>query len=53
MDKIVNPKKYYPNWESLDPRNRDNLINKKWKQDIQRQSEQKEILECILKNRKK
>ena len=50
-NKIQNPKKYYPDWENLDSRNKQNLIEKKWKQDIQRQLEQKQILECILRNR--
>jgi len=52
QDKILNPEKHYPAWKTLDPRNRQNLIDKKWNQDIQRQLEQKRILECILKNRK-
>ena len=51
IDKINNPKKYYPNWDNLNPLRKNHLINTKWKKDIKRQREQKEILECILKNR--
>lgn len=50
-NKISNPKQFIPNWNNLDPRQRDALIEKKWNEDIKRLQEQKEILECILKNR--
>ena len=50
-DKIANPQAHYPNWQNLDPRERDALLNRKWYKDIKRLTEQKEILECILKNR--
>jgi RHS repeat-associated protein len=52
LDKIQNPKKYIENWESLDPRQRKALIEKKWPSDIERQVEQKNILEGILKEKK-
>lgn len=51
LDKIKNPFLHYPNWDKLDPRRRNHLTDYKWKKDIERQREQKEILECILKNR--
>ncbi|WP_235920049.1 hypothetical protein [Heyndrickxia coagulans] len=51
QDKIKNPEKYIPNFRKLDPRQQDALINKKWPTDIQRQKEQKQILESILKKK--
>jgi hypothetical protein len=48
-DKIANPEKHIPNWRSLDPRQQKALIDKKWPSDIQRQTEQLEILEGLLK----
>ncbi|MCM2989749.1 T7SS effector LXG polymorphic toxin [Bacillus safensis] len=48
-DKIKNPEKHIPNFRNLDPRQQEALINKKWPSDIQRQIEQKQILEGILK----
>ncbi len=51
LDKIANPRKHIPEWDDLDPRNQKNLQEKKWHQDIKRLKEQKEILECILKNK--
>lgn len=51
LDKIKNPSAYYPEWDKLDPRRKSHLVDYKWKKDIERQREQKEILECILKNR--
>jgi hypothetical protein len=50
-DKIANPTKHYPNWNRLDPRQRDALINKKWPVEIKGYKEQKEILQSILKER--
>ena len=50
-DKIKNPEAYIPNFRNLDPRQQEALINKKWPSDIQRQLEQKEILEGILRGR--
>ncbi len=50
-DKIANPEKHIPDFKKLDPRQQENLINKKWPSDIQRQSEQLDILEGILKSR--
>ncbi|MFS8564375.1 MAG: tetratricopeptide repeat protein [Rhabdochlamydiaceae bacterium] len=34
-DKIVNPAKYCPDWDKLDPRQREALLNKKWPAEIQ------------------
>jgi hypothetical protein len=48
-DKISNPEKHIPNWKSLDPRQQKALLEKKWPSDIQRQREQLEILEGLLK----
>jgi hypothetical protein len=48
-DKIANPRKHIPDWESLDPRQQKALLDKKWLSDIQRQTEQLEILEGLLK----
>jgi len=52
-DKILNPKNHYPDWDNVRPEQKEDLINNKWKNDIKRQMEQKQILECILKNRTK
>ena len=30
LDKIQNPKKYYPNWDNLNPLRKNHLINTKW-----------------------
>jgi hypothetical protein len=51
QDKIRNPEAHIPNFKNLDPRQQEALINKKWPSDIQRQMEQKEILEGILRSR--
>ena len=51
-DKIANPEKHIPNWSSLDPRQQEALIQKKWPSDIQRQAEQLEILNGLLKTLK-
>jgi hypothetical protein len=48
-DKIANPEKHLPNWSSLDPRQQEALVQKKWPSDIQRQAEQLDILEGLLK----
>lgn len=40
-------------WSKLDPRQQQALIEKKWPSDIQRQLQQKQILEGILKERGK
>ncbi len=53
LEKITNPEKHIPNFKKLDPRQQEALINKKWTSDIQRQMEQKHILEGILKNKKR
>jgi hypothetical protein len=49
QDKIANPQKHIPEWSSLDARKRDALVKHKWPEDIQRQTEQLEILESLLK----
>jgi len=51
QSKIRNPEAHIPNFKDLDPRQQEALINKKWPSDIQRQKEQKEILEGILRSR--
>ncbi|WP_152669059.1 hypothetical protein [Paenibacillus sp. DMB20] len=51
QDKIRNPEAHIPSFRELDPRQQEALINKKWPSDIQRQMEQKEILEGILRSR--
>ncbi len=51
QDKIVNPTKYYPDWDKLDPRQREALINKKWPVEIKGYEEQKSILQAILNER--
>jgi hypothetical protein len=51
QDKIRNPPKYIPNFDILDPRQQKALPDK-WQGDINRQSEQKTILEGILKERR-
>lgn len=50
-DKIANPEKHIPDFKKLDPRQQEALVTKKWPGDIQRQSEQLDILEGILKSR--
>jgi len=50
-DKINNPEKHYPEWNSQDPRAKIDWINVKWPRDIKRLEEQKKILEEILKSR--
>ncbi len=51
IDKINNPQKHISQWNDLRSEQKKNLIEKKWNEDILRQREQKEILECILKNK--
>ena len=50
-DKIENPTKHYPDWDKLDPRQREALINKKWPTEIKMYEEQKNILQSILNER--
>lgn len=50
-DKIANPLKYYPNWDKLEPRQREALINKRWPAEINMYAEQKSALESILSER--
>ena len=47
-DKIARPSNYCPDWDKLDLRQREALINKKWPSDIKGFEEQKEILRSIL-----
>lgn len=49
QEKIKNPTKHIKDFYDLDPRQQQALINKKWPSDIQRQQEQLNILEDILK----
>lgn len=49
---IANPKSKISNWDSLDPREQQGLLNKKWPGDIARQEEQKAILKGILSERR-
>ena len=50
-DKIVNPIKYYPDWDKLDPKQREALVNKKWPAEIKGYEEQRDILQSILNER--
>ncbi len=50
-DKIANPEKHIENWGKLDPRQQQALLTKKWPSDIQRQSEQLNILQGLLKEK--
>ena len=50
-DKIANPTKYYPDWDKLDPRQREALINKKWPAEIKGYEEQRSVLQSILNER--
>jgi RHS repeat-associated protein len=49
--KIANPGRYIDDWESLDPRQQQALVNRKWPGDIARQQEQLDILRGILGSR--
>ncbi len=49
--KILTPKEFYPNWDNLPEANQIDLINNKWPKEIEGFKEQKQIFECILKNR--
>jgi len=48
---IEDPYSKIADWDNLDPRQQDALINRKWPGDIQRQREQSEILRRILEGR--
>ena len=50
QNKIEDPKKSIPDFDKLDPRQQKALPDK-WQRDINRQIEQKTILESILKER--
>ena len=50
-DKINNPQNSISEWDNLHPNQKEDLVNNHWPNDIKRLNEQKEILECILKNR--
>jgi tetratricopeptide (TPR) repeat protein len=50
-DKISNPTKYYPDWDKLDSRQREALINKKWPAEIQNYEDQRKVLQSILNER--
>jgi hypothetical protein len=44
---IENPRDHIREWDALDPRQRDALVNRKWPSDIQRQMEQRDILQGL------
>jgi len=48
---IADPTKHVKDWSTLDPREQYSLVNKKWPGDIQRQTEQIEILKGLLKTK--
>lgn len=48
--KIANPEKAIPNFRQLDPRQQKALVESKWPSDIQRQQEQQEILQVLLRD---
>lgn len=50
-DKIENPTKHYPDWNKLDPRQREALIKKKWPTEINIYEDQKNVLQSILQER--
>jgi tetratricopeptide (TPR) repeat protein len=50
-DKIVNPTKHCPDWNKLDPRQCEALVNKKWPAEIKVYEEQKNVLQSILNER--
>ncbi len=47
-DKIANPSKHCPDWDTMDPRRKDALINKRWPAEIQCYTEERDILQTIL-----
>jgi len=49
--KTLYPKDFFPHWDELPLRQRDGLVNKRWVLEIELYKQQKQILECILKNR--
>lgn len=48
QDKIANPSKYCPDWDTMDPRRQEALINKRWPTEIQCYTEERDILQSIL-----
>ncbi len=48
QDKIANPGTHIENWIDLDPRRQEALIKRIWPSDIERQVEQRDILQIIL-----
>jgi RHS repeat-associated protein len=49
--KISNPEEHVKDWQRLDPRQQDALVNRKWPGDIQRQKEQVGILKELVKRK--
>jgi hypothetical protein len=47
-DKIANPSKHCPEWDTMDPRRKDALINKRWPAEIQCYTEERDVLRTIL-----
>lgn len=50
-DKIANPIKHCPDWDKLDLRQREALVNKKWPAEIKVYEEQRNVLQSILNER--
>ncbi len=50
-DKLSNPRKYYPNWDGLDYRFKNDLIRNNWPNEINNFQEQKNILQSFLNQR--
>ncbi|MEX0961598.1 MAG: hypothetical protein WDZ28_01925 [Simkaniaceae bacterium] len=48
QDKIANPSKYCPEWDAMDPRRKNALIDKRWPAEIQCFTEERGILQTIL-----
>ncbi|MDX8430651.1 MAG: tetratricopeptide repeat protein [Candidatus Algichlamydia australiensis] len=51
QDKITNPKKYCPEWDSFHPNRKKALLEKVWPNEINCFSEEKDILQELLKER--
>ena len=47
-DKIANPSKYCPDWDKMDPRHKQSLVEVKWPAEIQCYTEQRDILQSML-----
>ena len=47
-DKIANPSKHCPDWDKMDPRRQNALINKRWPAETQCYTEERDVLQTIL-----